>query len=107
MITDGTLLQELLDSLEEPMVESEADKAPASPRRSPMDSPKRSGGEGDVEDERPKRMARSTPQKMQKTRSEKDEPEAASASSMTVLMPPGKDDDLDGIPLLTTKLVMY
>ena len=157
VITDDTLLQDLLDSLEEPTVESEVDKAPASPRRSPMDSPKRSGGEGDVEDEMPKKVARSAPKKMLKTKtssSEKEEPEPASASTirmvvaaellpdgdeslefpdqppelteaelaevedeatkeeiqrvidMTVLMPPGKDDDLEDIPLLTTKLVM-
>ena len=146
----------LLDSLEEPTVESEVDKAPASPRGSPMDSPKRSGGEGDVEDETPKKMAKSAPRKMLKTKasSEKDEPEPASASTirmvvagellydgdeslefpdqppelpeaelseiedeatkeeiqrligMTVLLPPGKNDDFEDIPLLTTKLVM-
>ena len=151
---DDTLLQGLLDSLQEPTVESEVDKAPASPS-----SPKRSGGEGDVEDEMPKKMAKSAPKKMLKTRassSEKDEPEPASASTirmvvagesgellpdgdgslefpdqppelteaelaevedeatkeeiqligMTVLVPPGRGDDLEDIPLLITKLVM-
>ena len=67
LITDDTLLQDLLDSLEEPTAESEVDKAPVCPRRSPMDSPKRSGGEGDVKDEMPKKVARSAPKKMLKT----------------------------------------
>ena len=156
VITDDIFLQDLLDSLEEPTIESEGDKALASPRRSLMDSPKRSGREGDVEDEMPKKVARSAPKKMLKTKasSEKDEPEPASASTirmvvagellydgdeslefpdqppelpeaelseiedeatkeeiqrligMTVLLPPGKNDDLEDIPLLTTKLVM-
>ena len=146
VITDDTLLQDLLDS-------SEVEKAPASPRRSPMDSPKRSGGEGDVEDEMPKKTVKSAPGKVLKTKasSEKDEPEPASIRmvvagellydgdeglefpdqppelpeaelaeiedeatkeeiqrliGMTVLLPPAKHDDLEDIPLLTTKLVM-
>ena len=89
VISDDILLHELLDSLEEPTVESEADKAPASPRRSPMESPKRSGGEGDVEDETPKKMAKSAPRKTLKTKptsSGKDEPEPASASTIRMVV---------------------
>ena len=88
VITDDTLLQDLPDSLEEPTVESEVDKAPASPRRNPMDSPKRSGGEGDVQDEMPKKMAKSAPRKMLKTKasSEKGEPEPASASTIRMVV---------------------
>ena len=41
MITDDTLLQDPLDSLEEPIVESEVDKALASLRRSLGNSRKR------------------------------------------------------------------
>lgn len=64
-----------------------------------MDSPKRSEGEGDVEDERPKKVARSGPKKFQKVAPSSppgEGAEAASASTIRVVVARGWLHDGDG-----------
>ena len=52
-----------------------------------MDSPKRLGGEGDVEDEAPKKMVKSAPRKVLKTKAgSENEPKPASASTIRMVV---------------------